>query len=79
MQPIQWLFVGGPADGKTMWIKHGASVRILTDDGGVCYRGENWLENGRLYRVGALDRNDLLPSKVRALIESTGLQHIAGS
>jgi hypothetical protein len=79
MQPIQWLLVGGPADGKTIWIKCGASVIIRADDGDVLYIGQNWLENGKLYRVGAIETNDLQPSKVRGLIESTGLQHIAGS
>ncbi len=77
---VQWLLVGGPADGKTVWVKAGISVRWPGGDGKTYeYRGQNYLEGGRLYRVGCIDPNDLLPSKVRDLIHSTGVQHIAGS
>lgn len=72
---IQWLFVGGPHDGKTLWIKQGGRVAY---DGAV-YQGQNYLYNGRLYRVGFIDPNDLTPSKVAKLIAETGLAHIAGS
>lgn len=76
---VQWLLIGGPADGKTVWVKAGTSVRWRGSDGkDYKYRGQNYLEGGRMYRVGVTDQNDLLPSRVRDLIRSTNLQHIAG-
>lgn len=75
---VQWLLIGGPADGETVWVKAGTSVR-WSEGKDYEYRGHNYLEGGRMYRVGAIDPNDLLPSKVRDLIHSKTLQHIAGS
>lgn len=72
---IQWLFIGGPRDGQTIWIKQGGRVAV----DGVIYQGRNHLDNWRLYRVGFLDPNDLLPSRVRELIHKMGVHHIAGS
>ena len=72
---IQWLFLGGPADGKTHWVKDGKYVRWAAEGAKEFeYRGHDFVYNGRVYRVGALDPNDLLPSKVADLIQSTGLQ-----
>lgn len=75
---VQWLFVGGPADGRTLWVKAGKSVRMAVDDDGKeCeYRGHDFLYNGRVYRVGALDPNDLLPSRITDLIRTTGLEPV---
>ncbi len=73
--PIQWLLIGGEHNGKTMWIKQGGRVSC----GGVIYNGQNYLSNGRLYRIGFVDPNDLLPSKVDAMIRAADLTHIAGS
>ena len=72
---IQWLLVGGPHHGVTVWIKQGS--RVSYD--GTIYHGQNYLHNGRLYRVGFIDPKDLEPSKVARLIGETGLAHIAGS
>lgn len=72
---IQWLLIGGPRDGQTVWIVQGDHVTV----DGVVYQGQNYLDNGRLYRVGFLNPNDLLPSRVRYLIHKTGVQQLAGS
>ena len=72
---IQWLLIGGPHDGETLWIKQGS--RVAYD--GTVYQGQNYLHGGRLYRVGFVDPNDLEPSKVARLIRETELAHIAGS
>lgn len=75
---VQWLLVGGPADGETFFVKDGVTVRWPGSDGKIYeYREQNYLEGGRLYRIGYIDPNDLLPSRVRDLIHSTGVQHIA--
>lgn len=74
MTNIQWLLIGGPRHGITLWIKQGS--RVAT--GGAIYKGRNYLHNGRLFRIGFVDPNDLEPSTVGALIDSTGLHHIAG-
>lgn len=73
---IQWLFVGGPRHGDTLWIKHGSSVR-LSD--GTVYQGQNFLFNGRLYRIGVVDPNAAQPSAVAQLLRDKQVQHIAGS
>lgn len=49
MKPIQWLLIGGPRHGTTVWIKAGWSV-VLPD--GTIYSGMNWIYDGRVYRVG---------------------------
>ena len=72
---IQWLLVGGPCDGKTLWIKQGSRVNCE----GTVYQGQNYLHNGRLYRVGHVDPNDLETGRVAGLIDETKLRHIAGS
>lgn len=72
---IQWLLIGGPHNGKTLWIKQGSRVSY----GGTVYQGQNYLHNGRLYRIGFIDPSDLEPAKVSRLIEDTNLSHIAGS
>ena len=72
---IQWLLVGGPLDGKTVWVKRGGRVQV----GGATYSGQNYPHDGRLYRVGFVDPNDLEPSRVIGLIRSTGVQHLTDS
>jgi hypothetical protein len=70
---VEWLFVGGPQDGLTHWVGQGDRAAF----GGVVYKGLNVHEFGRLYRVGFLDPNDLVPSRVRELIRKTGVKHIS--
>lgn len=80
MKAIEWLLIGGPANGKKLSVTGGGAVRWRDDNGAeYLYHGQNYLHNCRLYRVGFIDPNDLLPSKVEKLIDETGLQHIAGS
>lgn len=78
--PIQWLLIGGPHHGLTLWIKHGGAV-VMFDDAGVKhrYQGVNYLENGRLYRLGAIDQDAIDMDSARELIQAKNLQHIAGS
>ena len=81
MQPIQWLLVGGPANGKTLWIKAGSAVRIPHENGeDYLYCGENYLNAGRLYRIGIChSEGDANMAAVPNMIEQASLQHIAGS
>ena len=74
--PIQWLLIGGPRHGTTVWIKSGWSV-VAPD--GTAYIGRNWLEDGRLYRVGFSDVSNIQPDAVRSLIQRLKPVHIAGS
>jgi hypothetical protein len=71
---IQWLLIGGTCDGKAVWIKQGS--RVLC--GGTLYEGQNYLHNGKLYRIGVLDPNAPAPSQVGNLIDNLKLAHIAG-
>lgn len=74
--PIQWLLIGGPLHGTTPTIKAGHFVRAPD---GTVYIGQNWLENGRLYRVGFSDSKDVESAVVRELIKRLKPVHIAGS
>lgn len=49
MTPIQWLLIGGQQHGKTLWIKYGS--RVIS--GEQIYEGENYLHEGKLYRIGS--------------------------
>lgn len=71
--PIQWLLIGGPAHGTTLWISHGA--RVLHR--GEIYEGENYLHDGRLYRVGRHAPVAAEADQICNLIESTRLRAIA--
>lgn len=76
---VHWLFVGGPADGRTLWVEAGKSIRIAVGDDDrkyFDYRGHDYVYNGRIYRIGAIDPADLVPSKVTDLIQSTGLEPV---
>lgn len=75
MKYVQWLLIGGPADGKTVWIMAGRTVRWRHCDGKVYeYRGQTYLRRCRLYRIGFVDARDFEPSKVERLIDESGLQ-----
>lgn len=75
---IQWLFIDGVAEGKTLWIKNGNNVFMLTGKDTRCcnYLGYDYLHNGHIYRIGVVDPYELLPSKIEALIKSTKLTPI---
>jgi hypothetical protein len=73
----QWLFVGGPADGATLWVDGGNTVIFSTDDGAkVEYRGHDYVKGSCVYRVAAIDPQDLLSSKVVDWILFTGLKPV---
>lgn len=68
---FQWLLVGGPLDGRTVW--H-TGVRVTCSVSGrfegpsvdsppeeALYEGRNWLFNGRLYRIGVFVPKDRPP------------------
>jgi hypothetical protein len=72
---IQWLFVGGPADGATLWVDGLKTVRFATDDGAeVEYRGWDYVKDGSIYRVGVLNPKDLHSSKIVDWILFTGVK-----
>jgi hypothetical protein len=75
---IQWLLVGGPADGQTIWVEADRPYIAVREDGGMEYEyaGHQFQYGGGIFRVGAIGPNDLLPSKVASLIRSSGLQPI---
>jgi len=78
MHPNQWLLVGGPADGKTVFVAQGAAVRWVGLDGlEYLYWGQDFIDRDRLYRVGVLELKDLQPDRVRDLIRSSQVKHIA--
>lgn len=80
-QGMQWLLLGGPWNGKTLWVTAGSSVRVPHEDGEeYLYAGQNYLHDGRLYRLGVChSEGDADLSAAPRLIQETGLQHIAGS
>lgn len=72
----QWLLVGGPADGTTVWVKAGKSVMWPGKDGEkYLYHGHDFIDGGKLYRVGCIDDKDLVSSRVVLLIHRTKVQH----
>ena len=79
MKPIQWLMLGGPGHGKTVWIKAGGAVLYPGPRGRLPthYQGENYLYNGRLYRIGRCDEK-VSEALIDGLIQDTKLNHIAG-
>lgn len=79
MKSIQWLLLGGPGHGKTVWIKAGGAVLYPGPRGKMPtrYQGENYLYNGRLYRVGRCDEK-ISEALIDGLIQDTKLNHIAG-
>lgn len=81
VEQVQWLLVGGPANGRTIWVKSGSSIRFPHSDGeDYLYCGENYLNDGRLYRIGVChSEGDADMSAVPRMISSTGLKHIAGT
>lgn len=79
METIQWLLVGGPAHGRTLWIKAGTSVQWGADDGTVyLYEGRDFAHGavrGALYRIGVCTGGgDVDMDQVPRLIAETGLQ-----
>ena len=74
MKPIQWLLIGGPFHGETVWIKQGSRVLLS----GVLYDGENYLDQGKLYRIGLHSPSFDQRAEVSRLIAETYLAHIAG-
>ena len=71
---VQWLLIGGPSHGTTVWIKSGA--RVLS--GGAIYEGRNYLHNGELYRIGYVNEQDLNTGFVPRLIELKKLTPVGG-
>lgn len=57
--PTQWLLVGGPAHGKTIWVKGGESVMWAVYDGKhIQYRRQVVLFEGEYYCIGSQARLD---------------------
>jgi len=73
MSPIQWLLIGGPAHGTTVEITQGA--RVLCQ--GQIYEGENYLHDGRLYRIGRHAPVAAEADQICNLIQSKRLRAIA--
>lgn len=74
---IQWLFVGGPAHGKTVWVKAGNSVRWADDDGKEHkYRGHDYRLDGKFYRVGARSVEDIQDGEVRSMLRAAAVEPI---
>lgn len=74
MAATEWLLIGGPADGKKVTVLHGETVKWAGDNGeDWMYQGQNYLHRGRLFRIGVLDPNDAVPSKVARMIDESGL------
>lgn len=71
---VQWLLIGGPSHGTTVWIKSGA--RVLS--GGAIYNGQNYLHDGDLYRIGYIDQKDVDSGLVGRLIELKKLTPVGG-
>lgn len=74
MRHIQWLLIGGPCHGETVWIKYGS--RVLCQ--GTTYEGENYHLGGALYRIGRAPAADVFVGVIPNLIRETRLQHLAG-
>lgn len=73
----QWLFVGGPAHGKTCWVKAGKSVRWADEQGNEYdYKGYDYIFGGRRYKIGVQNFNDIEDKAVRMLLQSTDVEPI---
>ena len=70
MKPSEWLFVGGPADGKKIFVKAGVSVRWPGQDGKhYLYKGQDYVHCGNIYRIGVLSADDANPSQISKMID----------
>jgi hypothetical protein len=79
MKPIQWLFIGGPHHGTTMWIHQGSFVRMPgSGEEQLLYQGENYLHSNRLYRIGRFNPTPSQSAEVGTLINKRNLKPIAG-
>lgn len=75
-QTVQCLLIGGPADGKVIELDKGRYIVIAS---GMAYMGQNYLQDGRLYRLGFVDPKDHLSARIRSLILKTEVKPFSGS
>lgn len=77
MKPIQWLLIGGEGHGKTLWIAQGSRVLFgINSNEARIYDGENYLNDGRLYRVGLHNATPEQRAQIPTLIMETRLSPI---
>lgn len=76
-QEVQWLLIGGPQHGKTIWIKSGSRVAFFTGlDEVLHYEGENRLCDGKLYRLGRFSPSAEQVDQIDNLIKAVGLESL---
>ena len=74
-QAVQWLLIGGPADGRVVRVDKNYPILVAS---GTAYLGQNYLQDGRLYRLGFVDPKDHFSARIRILILQTGVENFAG-
>ena len=76
MNLVQWLLVGGPGHGQVLWIKAGTNVIYPRSGEVFLYEGENYLCEGRLYRIGCHNPTSIQRAEISILIHATKLEPI---
>jgi len=78
MTATEWLFIGGPANGKKQTILYGTtSVKWASDNGKEwLYQGHTYLYRDHMFCIGVFDANDVDPRKVERMIDETRLRAI---
>lgn len=78
MKPIQWLLIGGEGHGKTLWIAQGSRVSYPCKHSydTQLYDGQNYLNDGKLYRIGLHNATQEQRAEIPTLIMETRLSPI---
>lgn len=77
---IHWLFIGGPADGKTEWVDGGIKQHSVywpdVTGKNYHYKGGKFYLWGKFYRIGYLNEEDVCLQRIAQLIFDMKLQPI---